>query len=373
MSARDGVQLLQAARAGCEAAVEALLAGGADVNARGATRLTALHLSAKHGHLRVTRLLVARGAGLEAKEEDGWTPLHLAVKYGHEEVADLLMGEGADPTAPYERGRGSVHLAADKAQPWFIRLAGRYGRSLVSETDDDAATPLHIGANVGHRKVVEVLIEEGAGLDAKDRWGRTALHLASMSGHSEVVDVLLRNGASMTERDGKGRTALHWAAKYGHSGAVNVLTEVADRMVLAAGGGLRSLALFAGNEEMALRLSGEARKVTLDTEDSLGKTPLFYACEGFAGYTDRPESPGTPGAVSRDLVRMFSVSHKACALALVSRGFTQLGGDYIGHSAVYFSIDGRRASGHDHGVYHLLQDMDFVDSEHIRLQVEKGE
>ncbi len=59
------------------AAVEVLLAAGAEVNVVGPDQETALHIAARALHPDIVQALAAKGAALDAKNKDGWTPAQL--------------------------------------------------------------------------------------------------------------------------------------------------------------------------------------------------------------------------------------------------------------------------------------------------------
>jgi len=76
--------------------VRALIASGADLNARTLYGNTALHLAASNGHLDCCSLLVECNAHVNARcDADGDRPLHRAVRYGHAAVVALLVQHGA--------------------------------------------------------------------------------------------------------------------------------------------------------------------------------------------------------------------------------------------------------------------------------------
>ena len=52
---------------------------------------TPLHLAAKYGNLKVSKLLLARGAPVDSEGKNGVTPLHVAAHYDHQNVALLLL------------------------------------------------------------------------------------------------------------------------------------------------------------------------------------------------------------------------------------------------------------------------------------------
>ena len=60
-------------------------------------------------------------------------------------------------------------------------------------------TPLSVAAAFGHKEIVELLIANGADLEAKDQWGVTPLTNATNNGHTEIVDLLRKHGGKTGE------------------------------------------------------------------------------------------------------------------------------------------------------------------------------
>ena len=83
--------LINAANSGDAAIVQALLAKGADVNAKANNGATALMLASQNGHNEVVQDLLAKGADVNAKMTDGATALFLASLYRHNEVVQALL------------------------------------------------------------------------------------------------------------------------------------------------------------------------------------------------------------------------------------------------------------------------------------------
>lgn len=75
------------------AVVEALLAAGADVNARQHGGWAALHGAAQHGDRRLVEMLLAAGADPSLQREGGETPSQTAAAHGHVEIAGLLTAQ----------------------------------------------------------------------------------------------------------------------------------------------------------------------------------------------------------------------------------------------------------------------------------------
>ena len=69
---------------------QALLAKGADVNAKHPGGYTPLHAAAQNGDLELARLLLDNGAIPDAVTDEGKTPLDMSSEHGHSEVSALL-------------------------------------------------------------------------------------------------------------------------------------------------------------------------------------------------------------------------------------------------------------------------------------------
>ena len=93
---RAGEVLLQATEAGDIVQMEALLAKGAEINARNAHGWTPLHVAAAGGDPAVVALLLQHGADVHAQSHIGTTPLDNATtRGGRKAVIDLLLAHGA--------------------------------------------------------------------------------------------------------------------------------------------------------------------------------------------------------------------------------------------------------------------------------------
>lgn len=85
---------------------------------------------------------------------------------------------------------------------------------------------LHLAVMAGDKEKVEMLLKNGADIEAKNNqreW--TALYFAASENHVEIVEILLKNGANVDAKDSVDRTALHYAALRGDRDMIKLLIE----------------------------------------------------------------------------------------------------------------------------------------------------
>ncbi len=68
-----------------------------------------------------------------------------------------------------------------------------YNGADINARNGSGMTPLHAAALTGQKDAVELLIEKGADLNAKNENGVTPLQLASQQGHQTIVELLQKS------------------------------------------------------------------------------------------------------------------------------------------------------------------------------------
>ena len=306
---------------------EALLAAGADPNARDGRGHTALHCAATLGREGALRVLIRHGASPALAAPDGQTPLGLALAADRRELSHWLEwrqwqlpGRALQPA-----DLPSAAMAGDAEAVLRLLELGLP----VDGVDAQGCSALLRAAGGGHDVVVALLLERGADTGLAARTGATALSAAISMRHVGVVDQLLRagaqpdlplpgnvtplmlaaalgqpelisrllaHGADPQARDAQGLGPLHCAALHAFSSRdrqrvlalVDVLLLAAVGADEANGSGQTPLLLLLGaraepgtacDEDVLLaaldRLLGE--DVSLDAQDPRGFTPLHLA------------------------------------------------------------------------------------------------
>ena len=124
------------------------------------------------------------------------------------------------------------------------------------------------------------LLDHGASVDARDRFGARPLSHAARFGHLQMVDLLLARDAPINARNLAGATALFFAAEGGHTLIAQRLIERGADVKLVGRSGVSPVAAaaYAGNDAIieALLAHGADERAS----DETGKPPIVYAAAG---------------------------------------------------------------------------------------------
>jgi len=195
-SAQSKTPVADTAMRGDAAALQALIAKAADVNAAQADGMTALHWAALNGDMKTLNALLAAKAKLEPLTRLGsYTPLHLACSRANAAAVVRLLEAGSKPGA----------------------------------VTDTGVQPLHLAAQAGSAEAVKALLDRGADVNARDTThGRTPLIFATSNNRVEAMKVLLARGADLkaatTVVDYRERSATDTQARLARDRAITAAT-----------------------------------------------------------------------------------------------------------------------------------------------------
>jgi ankyrin repeat protein len=160
---KDGVSLIKwRAYFGDVSAIRFLLSNGESIKSLGDN--FDLNGAASHGHWQLCQFLIEQGADINlALPENGETPLHSALctteRLAHDRVLKVLLANSANPNCKTKAGAET----------------GGFMRDCRTKSE----MPLHHAAAFGTEATIQLLLDAGAVIDAKDMNGDTPLSWAS--------------------------------------------------------------------------------------------------------------------------------------------------------------------------------------------------
>ena len=294
--AKEDSELLDAAKNGNIEVVKQRLAAGADVQSR-CTECegTALSHAASGGHIEIAELLIAAGADVNAKNDFGFTPLDNAEVYAGLQprhatfdklITDFIRKHGGK-SGESLKAKESIHIAAKTGNIKAVKQhlaagvdvnakgSGAFGFGAMMGGGGER-TPLSWATSGAHKEVAELLIAEGADVNAKDEHGGTPLHQAASWKKKEMVELLIAEGADVNAKKDRGMTPLLYAIIGGDYGIVELLiAKGADVNAKRDGGGTPlHQAASDGHEEIVELLIANGADV--NAKDEIGGA-LHYA------------------------------------------------------------------------------------------------
>lgn len=284
-------ELMIACQYGNARKIVELLQKGANVNCQDFFSRTPLVFAVRNGHCNIIDLLVEHGADPLSLSYKRWTMLHhacecrqyeaarhllerykinpnacdslhrtalnIAVLLGDRKMIDLLVDHGADPHHIDYWGENIVfHAVANDDYDTLLHILTRY-RVTPNCSSRDGEKPILIAAKNGNNDIIDLLVEHGADIEARDQkgydilqiavdnrrihtvrhlldryrfphshpnqYGAIAVQIAAWKGDIETIKLLVAKGADITHCDRTGQDALFYACMEGHVKVVQYL------------------------------------------------------------------------------------------------------------------------------------------------------
>jgi uncharacterized protein len=289
---RAGVPVVDAAQAKSYAKVEALLAGGVNVNQAEPDGTTALHWAAHYGNSQLVAKLLNACAKPNVHNEYGSSPLSEAATYGNTELIRMLLNAGADPNSP----------------------------------NQDGQTALMIIARTPNIEAARLLIERGADINATEHYrGQTALMWAAAQKQSAMVQELVKHGAQVNARSAVnnwerqvtaepravyrpagGLTPLLFAAREGCAECARHLAEAGADLNLPDPEGVTPLIAAVTNGHFDTAKYFVEKGVNVNKFDVYGRTPLYEAVDqNTLPHGGRPDWPSTDKTTGLQMMELL--------------------------------------------------------------------
>lgn len=217
---------------------------------------------------KIIKEFIHRGAGVNILNKDTTTPLQIASYYGHLEIMLELLENGADVNATTkdafslsERSRNRIVSGVDQKGYRFTAL------HFVC-MNDGLFFPL---------RTIELLIQNGAKINAQDKFGNTPLHVlifypGDRSPFPPSVSLLLDAGADMNLQNNEGITPLMKACKFNLPDIALILIEKGSNLNVLSKSGKTALDYCYNESFFSLQIKDRLTDVVKIIKENGGMT-----------------------------------------------------------------------------------------------------
>uniref|UniRef100_A0A182NRY9 ANK_REP_REGION domain-containing protein n=1 Tax=Anopheles dirus TaxID=7168 RepID=A0A182NRY9_9DIPT len=120
------------------------------------------------------------------------------------------------PSAVHRRDRSNksaLHYCSSAQDIAAAASVAMVAPELIESADEDGFTPLHLAVIQGNLQLVNLLLANGADVNALDNEGHSVVHWATVCGEVEALRSVLAAGADVSTPDINGGSPLHYAAQ----------------------------------------------------------------------------------------------------------------------------------------------------------------
>ena len=265
---------------------------GVSVNTRGVDNSTALMNAAAHGSGDIVVFLVENGANLSLTDNARQTAFDKAILNKQNDIAEFLTLKKDDPKFSKKAKQLTFIAAIRKNDIESLSEILNSGSIDVNQTNKWGNTPLKIALTHLNAKMIKLLVDHGADLEAKDKHGKTLLDNAIEQSHFPTINILVEAGAKVGEKKDtinklEKESAQQEFFKAVYENDIQKVTQLLKTGLINIDerrycGGKTSLETAVDqynlyNTDMAKLLISYG--ADLDVKDSYGKTPLDCAIE----------------------------------------------------------------------------------------------
>eukprot|EP00761_Pharyngomonas_kirbyi_P013285 gb/GECH01013312.1/.p1 GENE.gb/GECH01013312.1/~~gb/GECH01013312.1/.p1 ORF type:complete len:231 (+),score=77.21 gb/GECH01013312.1/:1-693(+) len=179
--------------------------------------MTTLHKAALEGDADKVKGFISDGKSVNEKDEDERTALHWATSGGHDSIVNFLLNQDADILQSDEEGWIPFHIACSAGHYSIVKqlLQRAKEKNVLQEMIDSKTrqqrTGLHYAASKGYGEIVQRIIDEGAQVNARDKYGESPMFRAIARDQRGIAQMLRNAKAKVNLKNSEGNTVLHVA------------------------------------------------------------------------------------------------------------------------------------------------------------------
>jgi ankyrin repeat protein len=282
-----------AASNGQKDVVKQLLDTQVNINALDCNKANSLHLIAarkEDDSCSIAKMLVKNGIDTMDRNAEDLTPLNLAVQHGHIQLVEVLLEgksgndvDGEDNLNLYLVHKKNLQLAEEYKHDSISKLLLTKTKidikRIVSRTDDEGNTELHLAVKEEREKLVNFLLVDKADVNKANKKGFTSLHLAAQKANFSICSILLKHGADVNHKfPDDGGTVLHFAVRRLPTTFLELFLQNKAQIDIQNHEGITALgmaALCGYEDDITLLLD---RKANPNLQNESGETMLEIAC-----------------------------------------------------------------------------------------------
>lgn len=156
----------------------------------------------------ITGSSIANASGSAVYQPTNNSKLLIAVQKGEAEKTKKLLSQGANANARDEKGATALMLAASKGRDNIVQILLQAGSDVQAKDKTLGAPVLYWAAESCNASILRTLIDAGADVNGRAGNGATALTVAAGMCSTEILDVLIQAGADPLLKDEIGSTPL---------------------------------------------------------------------------------------------------------------------------------------------------------------------
>ena len=183
------------------------------------------------GHTEAVKLLVSKGANVNQINSNSNTPLHVVIMSGGDYHIAKALIEKSNLGIQNNDDQNVLHVAVKyhKVDIITLILNHKQAPALITDSDKDGLTPIHIAVSFGHLDSVGKLLKQPQiTMFGNTNQGKNIIHLAAATSNTVLLSLLLDSYSTLhliNEADNKLCTSLHDAANKGQLKHVEILLD----------------------------------------------------------------------------------------------------------------------------------------------------